>query len=250
MTIKKKYLTIKVVAALLLLVLIFPTVSFADSTDATDCDTKYIESSNEILSVLAGQYKYMSSPNIKVEKLNDSEKTDVLEGSDQVKIRDSEVYYLTQSFADNDLETIIIADASLVASGGTVEETKEGRVVITCVLRYERFPYKGIDYVRGVYFGGKVNSQQSGLSVTSIKATYTDCGAYVTNSGSTGIAGNYTNNKTISVSDRYSLKTFSLSRDKYFNTTMPATNVVAKYSVTYTMGGKSSSIYVNAYAYS
>lgn len=245
MIIKKKYLTIKVALTLLLLSLIFPTVSFADSTGTVGCEA---ENSGEILSVLVDQHKYTNSPNIKVEELDFNQKTDILEGSNQVKIRDSEVYYVTQRFADNDLETTVIADVSLAASGGVVEETKEGRVVITCVLGYERFPYKGIDYVKGTYFGGKVNSQQGGLSVTSVKTTYTDCGAYVTNSGDIGIAGNYTNNKTISVSDRYSLKTFSLSRDKYFNTTMPITNVVAQYSVTYTMGGKSSSIYVNAYA--
>ncbi len=243
----------KVLSICLCIILMSATVSFAGTSISDNQTKKLSEMTNTELKALINQYYAGNTNDIKVSKLQKAETEAVLESSKPIDIQNTEVYVIQKECGEKNNEKVVIADVAVPIkplSGGVSSETKEGRVTITCVLGYDRLTRDSISYVKGTYYGGKVETQQIGTAITSIKGTYHESGPYITASGGTGFSSGYTTSTTFSLADNRELQTKSLSRDRYFNTLISTGTVSAKYTATYKVQNSTFEISVNAYAIS
>ncbi|HHW94752.1 MAG TPA: hypothetical protein GX736_02340 [Mogibacterium sp.] len=142
---------------------------------------------------------------------------------------------------------MIIADVGINSKAyGSVTETKDGRVCVTTVLGYERWNYQNIPYVKGRYYGGKVNYKQAAAKVKKIKGTYHEAGPFVTKSGSYGFSDGYTTSKSFNLANYMTLQTQTLNRTGYFNVFSGSGRVTTRFTAKYTIGGSSYTISVYA----
>lgn len=228
------------------------------SVYATDDDALELqdESNQQIIDELQSKNNIINE-NFKAWKLSNTQKTEMLGENENVDIDDSEVYLILKGNIRDGFEEFVVADVAvsdvaaseiMTRGSGVVTHIKDGRVKIESYLKYGTMVYQNLTYYKGIRFGGKVISQQNGVHVTSIKTTYHDVGGYVTDSGRTGMSGDYKKTKSISVADRKKLKTFAANRNKYFNIAFSVGSVDNKYTVTYTVNGgtKKHKISVNA----
>lgn len=238
---------IKVITLCSLVVLLNLSTTFAVSNNDSTIILTYDMSDKELVT-LADKYGELKDKNVTISKLSKIEKTRALIGSEEININNSDVYVIQRILDDKESEVTVVADVAVPmrASGGTVESTKEGRVSIASVLKYETLNTGGLAYRKGTSFGGRVIGQQGGVSVQGLTGLYTDSGAYVTASGQQGISGTYTKTKEFSVANRYKTQLESVSRDKYFNTGMTPTRVSSKFTVKYQVSNSTYSIWVNA----
>ena len=249
-----KMRSIKIIALFSVLIIFVSTISvFAAFEPQVMNLTKY--ASNDSLIEMVSEYGTVNGKDVKAFKLSEEEKKMTLETTGGTNLENSEVYIIERKMSSGETEASVIADVAVpTSSGGESSETKDGRVTITCVLGYERLTYNNISYVKGTYYGGKVEKQQSLTSVKSVEGLYTDSGAYITISGDMGISAPFKDSTVFDLSKHTTLQTKSLNRDKYFNTNMTGVSMVAaKYTAKFTSSldsGNTYTISVNAYAYS
>lgn len=239
----KKHFTFMLILILVLVFFISPATSFANTSNEIDvCESELI--------TLKGTDSFFNTPNVEVAELSLAEKEVALKGSDYVNKDESEVYTVKQIFGGNTVEAVVVADVAIAKpmAAGTKTLTKDGRVNITGFLGYDILSYQGVDFIRGTRFGGKVNSQQGGLAVTEVKGVYSDSGACITSDGQQTMDFGYRKTAYFSITNRYEMQTSSVSRNLYFDTSMPATFVSTQFSVTYEMLGNSHTIFITVSA--
>lgn len=220
------------------------------STDtATAYDNMTLKESN-LISILHEKGD-IHTDNLVAKRMSMDDAEQFILNTDNIDLSESDIYYV-ENKKDSIIERKILADVAVAASGNSGENTKNGsssRVVASCVIGYETITKNTVEYVKGKYFGGKIVSQPNSSVISSITGTYHEVGPYITASGSSGIASDYTTSASFDVSKHTSLQKKNVSRSRYFNSEVSSAAVNAKYSVSGTVNGYKFSFDVVAEAF-
>lgn len=209
--------------------------------------------SNEAIVNIAKEHGNLNSNGVIVEKLSEGEKRDFVTLSNVEDFDKVDVYTIERELESGAFEKTVFAEVDIAGiennnrSTGENVVNKDGRVSVQAIIGYKTRAFGSLTHYAGYYYGGKVLSQQSGTTVTSLSATYHEAGVYYDENGYASATNNYVDAAVFSVENHTSRQIRYVSTGRYYNLDVAVSMIGTKYKANYTVGGNSYSITVNAY---
>lgn len=175
----------------------------------------------------------INTDDLVIKKMNIKTAEKYITNVDNINMAESDIYYI-ENKKGMSVEKSILADMAVATSGNSGENVRNGssaRVVASCVIGYEAITRNTVEYIKGTYFGGRIVSQPNSSVISSLKGIYYETGPYITISGDSGIATEYTTSANFDVGKHTTLQKKNISRTRYFNSEVASAAVKAKYSV-------------------